>query len=215
MLIIIVCLLMIDGARDTEREVTISNSGGEAWPVKQQQREKWQLRTWESVEERGASQKEQRRSVENGWWWSDCCLPPVDNQSWPEWSIRMTPWQPGDSSHSPGSSPGSGRRGRDHHYSSHQLSDTSNPQIWKPFTNIRHPPWLWWRLVTIQLCVNFSFSIPIPSTQHKIVQKIDNRWHCFMCVFILLSQFLYLNFKFIQFIYIFNKNNYRLLVFKW
>ena len=108
MLIIIVCLLMIDGARDREREVTISDSGGEAWPVKQQQREKWQLRTWESVEERGASQKEQRRSVENGWWWSDCCLPPVDNQSWPEWSIRMTPWQPGDSSHSPGSHLGQG-----------------------------------------------------------------------------------------------------------
>ena len=30
MLIIIVCLLMIDGARDREREVTISDSGGEA-----------------------------------------------------------------------------------------------------------------------------------------------------------------------------------------
>ena len=136
--------------------------GREAWPVKQLHSEKWQLWTWET-EERGASQKEQRRSVENGWWWSDCCLPPVDNQSRHDDPSGWHRDSRADSSHSqrsPGPGLGQGRRDRGpllissapRHLESGNLSPASVTQPgddgWWPDTHYS---------IQSQLCTIFNF----------------------------------------------------------
>ena len=73
------------------------------------------------------------------------------------WSIRMTPWQPGDSSHSP-RSPGLGqrRRGRGPLLISSGLRHLKSSNL---ETFHQHPSPTQ-RLVTIQFCVHFSISIP-------------------------------------------------------